>query len=328
MKTKLSLLLLFLICYTTSNAQNCISGYVNLENPSDWDTKVNLTQIDITNIDAPDNNTIIASAAIQKNGFFAFDTTTLDTQNQLYRLQVNPISDQKKKEITNTIKNYKVFVLSNNDTIHFKKGNQFFSDFTTNNKAAKEYRALRQFEASQTSFEDTAYTKKQLLATKNYVKDSLQILMVKLIGIKKLEDRNLLTIDIKANPDYYLDLLDELKSSELDPATYVYLEDKLVFLIKEKIEHKYTASLLINFFALFIIAGLVVLFFRSKQKEKNKQSIALSKQENTIKDLIILGKSNKEIANELFISLNTVKTHITNIYSKLNISNRKELLKH
>jgi DNA-binding CsgD family transcriptional regulator len=36
-------------------------------------------------------------------------------------------------------------------------------------------------------------------------------------------------------------------------------------------------------------------------------------------------KSNKEIASELFISHNTVKTHINNIYKKLAISNREEL---
>ncbi|HET7361516.1 MAG TPA: LuxR C-terminal-related transcriptional regulator [Salinimicrobium sp.] len=50
--------------------------------------------------------------------------------------------------------------------------------------------------------------------------------------------------------------------------------------------------------------------------------VRLSKQENTIKNLIVEGKTNKEIANELFIS---PSTHITNIYSKLQISGRKEL---
>ena len=42
--------------------------------------------------------------------------------------------------------------------------------------------------------------------------------------------------------------------------------------------------------------------------------------------MIIEGKSNKEIAKELFISLSTVKTRITNIYKKLNLSNRGDLI--
>jgi transcriptional antiterminator len=37
-------------------------------------------------------------------------------------------------------------------------------------------------------------------------------------------------------------------------------------------------------------------------------------------------KSNKEIATELFISVSTVKTHITNIYKKLAVVNRTELV--
>ena len=35
--------------------------------------------------------------------------------------------------------------------------------------------------------------------------------------------------------------------------------------------------------------------------------------------------SNKAIADALFISVSTVKTHINNIYAKLDISSRKEV---
>ncbi len=40
---------------------------------------------------------------------------------------------------------------------------------------------------------------------------------------------------------------------------------------------------------------------------------------------IIHGQSNKEIAQGLFISESTVKKHTTNLYKKLNISNREQL---
>jgi len=48
-------------------------------------------------------------------------------------------------------------------------------------------------------------------------------------------------------------------------------------------------------------------------------------------DLIISGKTNKEIMTELFIEQSTLKSHINQIYKKLNIKNRRELktnLKH
>ncbi len=52
----------------------------------------------------------------------------------------------------------------------------------------------------------------------------------------------------------------------------------------------------------------------------------VSKREREIIDLLLDGKSNKEIACELFISYNTVKTHVKNIYRKLEVSNRVQLV--
>jgi len=64
------------------------------------------------------------------------------------------------------------------------------------------------------------------------------------------------------------------------------------------------------------------------QNFDNKNYISefnLSKKENEILNLIVQNKRNKEIASELFISVNTVKFHIKNIYRKLNIKNRKQI---
>lgn len=52
----------------------------------------------------------------------------------------------------------------------------------------------------------------------------------------------------------------------------------------------------------------------------------LSIREKEIFDLIVLGKPNKEIANTLNVSINTVKFHIKNIYDKLHIRSRKEAI--
>jgi NarL family two-component system response regulator LiaR len=40
--------------------------------------------------------------------------------------------------------------------------------------------------------------------------------------------------------------------------------------------------------------------------------------------LIAAGKSNQEIADELFITLKTVKTHVSNILSKLGVEDRTQ----
>lgn len=53
----------------------------------------------------------------------------------------------------------------------------------------------------------------------------------------------------------------------------------------------------------------------------------LTKQEMKVIQLIAEGYKNAEIAEKLFISQNTVKTHIKNIYSKLDVKNRVEALR-
>mgnify|MGYP000858030165 CR=1 FL=1 len=53
----------------------------------------------------------------------------------------------------------------------------------------------------------------------------------------------------------------------------------------------------------------------------------LTERENQIVDLLLKGRTYKMIAEELFLSENTVKTHIRNIYSKLNIQSKTELIK-
>ncbi len=53
----------------------------------------------------------------------------------------------------------------------------------------------------------------------------------------------------------------------------------------------------------------------------------LSKQEMKVIKLIAEGYKNAEIAEKLFVSQNTIKTHIKNIYSKLDVKNRVEALR-
>ncbi len=55
-----------------------------------------------------------------------------------------------------------------------------------------------------------------------------------------------------------------------------------------------------------------------------QENQALTEREIEILGLIAQGKSNKEIAESLFISSNTVKVHVRNIFAKLEVSTRTE----
>jgi len=41
--------------------------------------------------------------------------------------------------------------------------------------------------------------------------------------------------------------------------------------------------------------------------------------------LVLLGKTNREIADELFVSLSTVKSHIASVFAKTGARNRVEV---
>jgi DNA-binding CsgD family transcriptional regulator len=57
----------------------------------------------------------------------------------------------------------------------------------------------------------------------------------------------------------------------------------------------------------------------------NLDGMGLSGREQEILSLILLGKSNQDIAEKMFISGHTIKNTITTIYAKLGVANRKEL---
>ncbi|CAG5076318.1 response regulator transcription factor [Parvicella tangerina] len=52
----------------------------------------------------------------------------------------------------------------------------------------------------------------------------------------------------------------------------------------------------------------------------------LTKREKTVSDMMLKGKSNAEISNELCISVNTVKTHVARVLKKENVKNRIQLI--
>jgi two-component system NarL family response regulator len=57
---------------------------------------------------------------------------------------------------------------------------------------------------------------------------------------------------------------------------------------------------------------------------EESEATTLTGREQTVLSLAAAGKSDKEIADELTLSLHTVKTHMRNILAKLHVSNRRQ----
>ncbi|OJF95707.1 response regulator transcription factor [Alkalibacterium sp. 20] len=64
-----------------------------------------------------------------------------------------------------------------------------------------------------------------------------------------------------------------------------------------------------------------------KRAEDNKNHLhdRLTSRENEVVQLISKGYTNQDIADELFITLKTVKTHVSNILSKLEVEDRTQV---
>lgn len=52
----------------------------------------------------------------------------------------------------------------------------------------------------------------------------------------------------------------------------------------------------------------------------------LSNRESEVAELVTKGMSNKEVANQLFVTEKTVKFHLTNIYKKMSVKSRAQLI--
>lgn len=66
---------------------------------------------------------------------------------------------------------------------------------------------------------------------------------------------------------------------------------------------------------------------RQKTPEKNLYDLRFTRREKEVLELVAKGKTTKEIAEELFISIKTVETHRSNLLSKFEVKNMISLLK-
>jgi DNA-binding NarL/FixJ family response regulator len=60
-------------------------------------------------------------------------------------------------------------------------------------------------------------------------------------------------------------------------------------------------------------------------KRSDAERVDLTPQEQAVARLVATGRSNRDVAGELLLSVKTVEVHLTRIYAKLGISSRAQL---
>ncbi|MET3026521.1 response regulator transcription factor [Flavobacterium sp. UW10123] len=326
------------ICY----GQYKISGYIDDEHKN---KTVYLSLLKYDEETMITENQILFSTQTDNTGYFEFKGQLLSEKDKLYRIHSN-INTIKGLQLVrdNEKKNYHNFIFSNRDTIYFpKSGANWFGQSQNSNVTDQEWRKLKSFEeqleknnaqiknkeAQQQAINDFAEK------VKFYSEKNLKHPLLKLLAFSdiKRNDFNLKN-DFEKNEPFYDAISNSLKNYYGETSYYIQYQDEISKISNVILQQKYTFQKKLNYaLALLVfILGLISVFqFRKLKALKPQKTIAeisnltLTNQEEKITKLILEDKSNKEIADALFISLSTVKTHIRNLYAKLDVANRHEL---
>lgn len=159
-------------------------------------------------------------------------------------------------------------------------------------------------------------------AAKNFlnIRPDVILLDVELPGINGIEALpkikkllpavQILILTVYENNETVFDALSQGASGYLTKNTS---SNKIIEAIKEVLEGGAPMS-----------AGVARLVINSFQRNQNSP---LSKRETEVLENVSLGKSRRRIADELFIDMETVKTHIKNIYQKLDVHSKADAIK-
>ena len=78
-----------------------------------------------------------------------------------------------------------------------------------------------------------------------------------------------------------------------------------------------------------VAKNLVSAYLKHMDPGEDKERYdGLSERERQVLTLIAEGKTSQEVADELFLSVNTIQTHRSHIMEKLNLHNRAELIRY
>ena len=132
-----------------------------------------------------------------------------------------------------------------------------------------------------------------------------------------------LTVVVSINIGVWL--IESIMHSQFEFLSVVYVITEVLLLLLYSVVREYT-----NVVEKLSVKGQTVDYFTEEESENIlsvwESTDALSKREIDVFKLLLEGKRRKDIAEELFVTESTIKKHSSNIYKKLGVENRKELL--
>ena len=342
------LTLLFILLTSICKAQYEISGYVNTEQ---WQSTVYLSLIeDYRKSSGVYAEQIISKTNANNNGYFKFSGNMLDNSNRLYRIHVDKCSEQ--QQDINHFNGHcidsksLIFIANNNDVIKlpFSFENEVFCNIISTNPKTNSIIKIDSLKAEMKfAYSEYRSQANRKLNNKKWFKTlqdfgkSLNEPLAELYIYSFLSDRssdfhNYYIKDLK-NANYYSELSQRLTEKYPNSSYTIQYNKELksdTYILDSINAGKSNNTLNYLIYSFLILSVLLNIFLIYKRKTSKKQTSKdlkrlLSKQENVVLELILQNKTNKEIAETLFVSLSTVKSHTNTIYKKLNVQSREQV---
>jgi DNA-binding CsgD family transcriptional regulator len=319
--------LLILLSLTSQNliSQQGIKGQIVLDTTI-WSPVAYLSLIsDFDKMNTMTSEMIIEKADIDKSGRFGFRTIFLPKEDKLYRIHIAKRSDPPASLIIGGRDENYLFIIANSNSEVFIKdtsntellGDVIISGYYPN-------QMLQQIDEISSYLDTTNFNGSPIKTelVRSTIFENLRIYADTcsnpLIALYALYKSNFQE-NYSVNQQYFKDFLTKWK---LERSTYFDEFRKQI-----QIPKIYGKGFLLLIGSLLFISGFLVCYFvLNRFKKKLNPMRDLSVQERKIFSLIIEGKSNKEISDNLNIGMSTVKSHVNSIYSKLDINSRKDIL--
>ena len=331
----------------SAKAQYSFTGHVDSEK---WQNNVFLSLIeDYRKLSGVFSEQIISKQKLDSLGFYRFYGNQLDTENRIYRIHVDNCNDteQSQNHFEGHCEDSKevLFIAKNSDTIDFPFtfDNQMFCRVLSNNTKANAFIRIDSIkEEMKYAYGEYRSEASRKLNNKKWFKTlqdfgtSLDEPLGEIYIYAFLSDRSnnfhdYYLEDLKTN-NYYDNLLNRLTSEYPNsPYTKQYkneiTSDKYSILDNKESSNQWLFYFVLVICIISVILN-IVLFSKLHNKRKNLKTdlrSSLTKQEQNILQLLLEDKSNKDIADALFVSLSTVKTHVNNVFRKLKVQTREEV---
>ena len=288
---------------------------------------------------------IVHKSEVDSLGHFSFEGDNLSDQTRIYRIHLDGCSDNTGgNHFLGQCDNSKnvLFIANNKDTLEFPTSFEEQSLCTINSTNPKsglllEIEGLKEHMAYDFADYPSEANKKMNLdkwfKTLHSFGEKTNEPLAELYIYDFLSDKRNETFKFYlqdlTNNEYYENLSERLITAYPGTEfTQQYLAeittDKELASFNNPKSSKWNRTII----ALLVVSLLGnVLFFLGKRKKNNASHLLekLTPQEQKIVALILENKTNKEIATELFVSVSTIKTHINNLYKKLDITSRDEM---